>query len=153
MQIYATFEHSTYIELAITHLQQVGITDIFAVPLDEINDHPQLFDTIHRSDGVSFINKGLALSVVFSTILASRGFLLDWGPIFWGLIGAAGGFLLGLAIDLSLYKFKQKRKTVSGRKKICSEIIVIINCNDQQDNIVTDILVKNKALGLAKIKH
>ncbi|MEC2078503.1 hypothetical protein [Metabacillus fastidiosus] len=152
MQIYATFEHSIYTELALTHLQQVGITDIFAVPLDEINDHPKIFDTIHRSDGVSFINKGIALSVVFSTILSSRGFLWEWGPIIWGLIGAGGGFLLGLAIDLCLYKFIHKRKIVSGRKKIYSEIIVIINCNDQQAHIVTDILTKNRALGLAKIK-
>ncbi|MBT2734780.1 hypothetical protein [Bacillus sp. ISL-7] len=153
MQIYATFEHSTYVELAITHLQQVGITDIFAVPLDEINDHPQIFDTIHRSDGVSFINKGIALSVVFSTVLSSRGFLWEWGPIIWGLIGAAGGFLLGLALDLVIYKLKEKKKTAGGRKKISSEIIVIINCHDQQDKSVTDILTKNRALGLAIIKH
>lgn len=153
MQIYANFEHSTSVELAITHLQKVGITDIFAVPLDEINSHPQIFDTIHRSDGVSFINKGIALSVVFSTILASRGFIWDWGPIIWGLIGAVGGFLLGLIIDLLIYMCKKKRNIVGTRKNIRSEVFVIINCHDQQDEMVTDILKKNQALGLAKIKH
>ncbi|MGG1069004.1 hypothetical protein ABE178_04135 [Priestia megaterium] len=99
MQVFATFEHSTNIELAISELEQKGIDDLYAVPLDNRTEERKLFDTIHRSDGVSLSQTGLFLAVIFSTIGASRGFVLDWGPIYWGLIGAFFGFVLGFSFD------------------------------------------------------
>lgn len=45
MQIFATFEHSVQIELAITNIEKMGISDIYAVPLDNGPEDIKLFDT------------------------------------------------------------------------------------------------------------
>lgn len=150
MQIFATYEYSSYIELAITKLEEKGIKDIFAVPLDNRTEERKLFDTIHQSDGVSFIGKGMGLAVIFSVIGASRGFVLEWGPIYWGLIGAASGFVLGVLIDLYIYKvYKREKRMLKGKN---SEVILIINCDESQGDLVEGILWEHLALGLAKIK-
>jgi hypothetical protein len=150
VQVFATFEHSTFIELAITKLEGKGINDIFAVPLDNRTEERQLFDTIHRADGVSFIGKGMALAVVFSVIGSSRGFVMEWGPIFWGLIGAASGFILGVIIDLYINKVYRKKKRLLRGKN--SEIILIIQCEESQVEWVENVLWEHLALGLAKVK-
>ncbi|MED4116873.1 hypothetical protein P4661_28995 [Priestia megaterium] len=147
MQIFATFEHSTNIELAISELEQKGINDLFAVPLDNRTEERKLFDTIHRSDGVSLSQTGLFLSVIFSTIGASRGFILEWGPIYWGLIGAFFGFVLGFLFDLFVQKrVKKKQRVLRGK---ASEVIVIVQCEENQKEQVEHILWGHLALGVA----
>ena len=149
MQIFATFEHSTFIEIAISQLEENGVQDIFAVPLDNRVEERKLFDTIHRSDGVSLTQTGLFLAVAFSTIGASRGFVLDWGPIYWGLIGAFSGFLLGFLFDLVIQRKRiKKEKSLKGK---ASEVILIINCEESQKKQVEELLWDNLALGVAKI--
>jgi len=149
MQIFATFEHSTFIEIAINQLEANGVQDIFAVPLDNRVEERKLFDTIHRSDGVSLTQTGLFLAVAFSTIGASRGFVLDWGPIYWGLIGAIFGFLLGFLFDLIVQKKRiKKEKDLKGK---ASEVILIINCEQSQKEQIEKLLWDNLALGVAKI--
>jgi hypothetical protein len=150
MQIFATFDHSSYLELAIRKLEQNGLNDIFAVPLDNRTEDPKLFDTIHQSDGISLINKGMFLAIIFSVIGASRGFLLEWGPIYWGLIGAGVGFILGFIIDLFLLKIKNKKiRMLKGKK---SEVILIIECEEEKGKEVEKILWDHLALGVAKVK-
>ncbi|PAK43405.1 hypothetical protein [Priestia megaterium] len=147
MQIFATFEHSTNIELAISELEQKGINDLFAVPLDNRTEERKLFDTIHRSDGVSLSQTGLFLAVIFSTIGASRGFILEWGPIYWGLIGAFFGFVLGFLFDLFVQKrVKKKQRVLRGK---ASEVIVIVQCEENQKEQVEHILWGHLALGVA----
>jgi UDP-N-acetylmuramyl pentapeptide phosphotransferase/UDP-N-acetylglucosamine-1-phosphate transferase len=150
LQIFATFEHTLFLELVISQLKEKGITDIFAVPLDNRTEERRLFDTLHNSDGVSMIGKGTALAVLFSVVGASRGFMLQWGPIYWGLIGAAVGFILGFLIDLYIQLVYKKRKRVLKGKN--SEVILIINCEENQDDYIESILWEHLALGLAKIK-
>jgi len=150
MQIYATFDHSIQLELVIAKVEKLGIRDIFAVPLDNPPEELQLFDSIHRSDGDSLINKGMFLAVIFSVPAASRGFILEWGPIYWGLIGAAFGFCLGVLIDvlLRIKKIKNKKR-ISGKK---AEVVLIIECGEEEAKQVERILWKHFAFGLAKIK-
>ncbi|GAA0316901.1 hypothetical protein GCM10008967_04360 [Bacillus carboniphilus] len=150
MQVFATFDHSAYLELAIRKLEQDGFSDIFAVPLDSRQEEPKLFDTIHRSDGISLINKGLFLAVIFSVIGASRGFILEWGPIYWGLIGAGGGFLLGFFTDLIIIKAKNRKKKL--RKSKQSEVVLIVDCKDEDGSKVEKILWNYTAIGVAKVK-
>ncbi|HZG73113.1 MAG TPA: hypothetical protein VEY51_16380, partial [Chondromyces sp.] len=128
-----------------------GITSIFAIPLDDFDEYPQIFDTIDRSDGLSFINIGMALAVVFSTIFASRGFELKLGPIIWGLIGAGGGFLLGLLIDLLLYKWKNRPSR--RRKEKGKQVILVVDCNKNEERAIVKILAENRAMGFAKIEQ
>ncbi|MBT2757642.1 hypothetical protein J7E71_17265 [Mesobacillus foraminis] len=151
MQIYSIFQQSIYMELAISQLKESGFSSIFAIPLEEFENHPKILDTIDRSDGHSYINKGMALAVVFSTIFASRGFEFRLGPIIWGLIGAVGGFILGLIIDLLLYKWKNKPLT--RRKGRGNQVILVIECNRNERKYVTEILAENGALGFAAIEQ
>jgi hypothetical protein len=150
MQIFATFDHSQYLELAIRKLEQNGLNDIFAVPLDNRSEDPKLFDTLHQSDGISLINKGMFLAVIFSVIGASRGFLLEWGPIYWGLIGAGIGFILGFVIDLIILKIKNKKIRVLNGK--IAEVILIIECEEEKGKEVEKMLWDHLALGVAKVK-
>ncbi|APH05049.1 hypothetical protein [Bacillus weihaiensis] len=152
MQLFSTFENTTFLEMAIATLEKNEISKehIFAVPLDNRMEDRKLFDTIHRSDGTTLIDIGMALSTAFAVIGASIGFNLEWGPIYWGLIGAASGFLVGFSIRLvTEVLVKKKRRLLKGQH---SEVILIVECPDHQADLVENILFRHFALGVAKIK-
>jgi hypothetical protein len=152
IQIFSTFEHSIYLELAISSLEKGGIKkeNIFAVPLTNRKVEHRLFDTLQSSDGISFISKGAAIGTALAVIGASVGFSLKWGPIYWGLIGAGGGFFIGFLIDLLIYKVIKKQKRLLSQKH--SEVILIVECEDNQADIVENILWHQLALGTARIQ-
>jgi hypothetical protein len=151
MQIFATFEHSTYLELAITELEEHGIENILAVPLNNRTDEQKLFDNLHQSDGVSLISKGMILAFLFSTVGACRGFVMEWGPIIWGLIGAGGGFLIGFLIDLFMKKVTKRKQTQLKVKN--SEVVLIVECEQNQKENVENILWNQLALGVAELNQ
>jgi hypothetical protein len=152
LQVFSTFETTGYLELAISTLEKKGIKreSIYVVPLDNRTADRRLFDSIHRSDGTTLIDIGMALATAFSVIGASIGFKLSWGPIYWGLIGAVVGFVVGLAIRLFIEMVLKKRKRVLKGKH--SEIIVIIDCEETQAETIESILWNNFAIGVAKVK-
>lgn len=154
MQFFSTFDHHIYLELAVSKLEKTGIKheDIFAVPLDNRNEKRRLFDNLHRADGTSLIDIGMALATAFSTIGVSVGFILPGGPIVWGLSSALFGFLLGVGIRLFIeLVIKGKRKNArKGRKH--SEVILIIDCEEAKAEMVEQILWEHYAMGMAKIK-
>lgn len=151
MQIFATFEHSIYLEKAISELEEEGIKNILAVPLGNRKEERKLFDNLHQSDGVSIISKGMIFAFLFSTIGASRGFVMEWGPIIWGLIGAGGGFLLGFLIELFINKvIKKNQRLLKGKN---SEVILIVECEQYQKEHVESILWNQLALGVAELNQ
>jgi len=152
MQIFSTFEHSTYLELAITSLEKAGVEKgkILAVPLMNRTEERRLFDTLHRADGVSLFDKGAAIGTAFSVIGAGVGFTLKWGPIYWGLIGAAVGFMLGFIIDYMMYKVVHKRKRILRGKK--SEVVLVVECSKELEEKVEELLWDHLALGVAKVE-
>ncbi|MFC5986008.1 hypothetical protein [Marinicrinis lubricantis] len=110
-----------------------------------------MFDSIHNADGISLINTGAALGTAFAVIGASIGFKLQWGPIYWGLIGTAAGFLLGFLIDLAYYKIiKKQHRLLRGKN---SEVILIVECEKDQCDTVESILWHHLALGIARVKN
>lgn len=138
--------------MAITTLEKKGINkeSIFAVPLDNRKEDRKIFDSLHRSDGTSLIDIGMGLATAFSVIGASIGFKLAWGPIYWGLISAFAGFLVGFAIRLFMeLVVKKKKRTLKGKH---SEIILIIDCEESQAELIENILWNHFALGVAKVK-
>jgi hypothetical protein len=152
MQVFSTFEHSSFVELAISLLEEKGIhkEHIFAVPLDNRTENTKLLDTIHRSDGVSIFDLAMALATAFSVVGASIGFKLAWGPIYWGLISAFIGFLIGFGIKFIYLKaVKKNQRLLHGNH---SEIILIIKCDDNLVELVETVLWNHQALGMAKIK-
>ncbi|WP_168193836.1 hypothetical protein [Lysinibacillus sp. SGAir0095] len=152
MQVFSTFEHSTYLELAITAIEKIGIqkNNILAVPLMNRVEERRLFDTLHRADGISLFDKGAAIGTAFSVIGASIGFVLEWGPIFWGVIGGATGFIIGFMIDYIFYKVIHKRKRLKRGKY--SEVVLIINCPNDLVEKVEQLLWDHLALGVAKLE-
>jgi hypothetical protein len=148
MFVIATFENSIYIELAIAALEKQGIPKdmILAAPLDKRKELRGLFDTIHKSDGFSLFDGPAILGTCLMLLGAIYGYILEWGPILWGIIGALSGLLLGFVIKMLLLK-KNKR----GSNNITSEIVLMVRCEDHKWESVEKILWENLALGLTKI--
>lgn len=148
--VIATFENSLSIELAITELQQNDIPNdkILAAPLDKKTEHRQLFDTIHQADGLSLFDLAAIIGTCLMLLGAIYGYILEWGPIIWGIIGAVSGLLIGFLIKMLLIK-KNKRTT----KSFSSEIVLMIRCDNHQWHMIENLLWKNGALGLSRIKH
>lgn len=152
LQLFSTFESNAFLEMAISTLEKKGINKekIFAVPLDNRTEERNVFDSIHRSDGTSLIDIGTALATAFSVIGASIGFKMSWGPIYWGIICAFIGFVIGFVIRLfTELVIKKKKRVLRGKH---SEIILIIDCEETESELVENILWNHFALGVAKIK-
>lgn len=151
MQVYSTFESNAFLELAISTLEKKGIKKeaIYAVPLDNRVEERKVFDSLHRADGTSLIDIGMVIGTAFSVIGASIGFVLAWGPIYCGLIGAIVGLAIGITIRLYTEKILKKRRRLLKGKH--SEIILIIDCEEAKAELVENILWSHYALGVAKI--
>lgn len=152
MQIISTFEHSSYLELAISAIEGIGVqkSHILAVPLVNRTQERRLFDTLHRADGISLFDKGAAIGTAFGVIGASIGFQLEWGPIYWGLLGGTIGFIIGFLIDFIIYKVIHRRKRVLKGKH--SEVVLVINCPKELSEKVEQLLWDHLALGVAKLE-
>ncbi|WP_270181328.1 hypothetical protein [Alkalihalobacillus sp. CinArs1] len=152
VQLFSTFENHSYLEIAISNLEKQGIPreKIYAVPLDKRAETKKLFDTLHSSDGISLIDIGLPLATAFSVITASIGFELAWGPIYWGLIGAGAGFVLGVIIRLIIFWQTEKGQKRVRRKQ--ADLILIVECEASISEKVEKILWEHFAMGLAKVE-
>jgi hypothetical protein len=134
-----------------TELEEYGVKNILAVPLNNRTEERKIFDNLHQSDGVSLISKGMILAFLFSTVGASRGVEMEWGPIIWGLIGAGGGFIIGFIIDLFMKKvMKSKQRLLKGKN---SEVVLIVECDQLLKERVENTLWKQLALGVAELKQ
>lgn len=150
MYVFSSFEHSVFLELAITALTQKGIAKnrILAVPLEKRYVGRKLFDTIHRSDGMSLLDGAAVLGTVFMILGVIYGFVWKWGPILWGLIGLGFGGSLGFMLDLLICK-KGGRKNKSGDK--ATEVVLIVNCTENQVEMVETLLWDHLPLGVARL--
>jgi hypothetical protein len=149
MYIVSTFDHSVYLELAITAIQMKGIKkeDIMAVPIDKKGEYRTLFDSIHSSDGLSLFDLPSILAVIFAIFGGIYGFVLKWGPLIWGLIAIATGFSIGLIIKLIVTKkYNDRQKDKRG-----VEVVLIIECPENQLEMVKDTLWSHNALGVSKL--
>lgn len=149
VHIIATFDQSIYLEKAITAIEMQGIAkeDILAVALDKRGEERKLFDTMHQSDGLSLIDLAAILGTIFMLFGTIYGFVLEWGPIVWGLIGLVVGFALGLIIKLITTK---KHSNRHGGER-ASEVVIIIECKEDKIDMVKDMLWSHHALGLRKL--
>ncbi|MFD2043005.1 hypothetical protein ACFSTA_01645 [Ornithinibacillus salinisoli] len=150
MYVIATFENSIFIELAIGALEQKGIKkeNILAAPLDKRTEPRRLFDTIHRADGISMFDAAAIIGTCGMLLGAIYGYVLTWGPIIWGIIGAVAGLLIGFLIKMLIIK-RDKSKS----NNIISEIVLIIHCEDHQWGTVEQILWENTALGISRVEN
>jgi hypothetical protein len=149
MYIVSTFDHSIYLELAITAIQMKGIKkqNIIAISMDKRGEQGKLFDSIHGSDGLSLFDLPALLAVVFGMLGSIYGFVLNWGPLLWGLIAITIGFALGLIIKLILIKKYNTRQN----NKRGTEVVLIIECLENQLEMVKDTLWSHHTLGVTKL--
>jgi len=106
-------------------------------------------DSIHHSDSVSLMDLSAILGAVFMLFGSIYGFILKWGPVWWGVIGLAFGFSLGLVIKLLfLKKYSNKSKSIKE-----PEVVLIIQCKEMLVQMVIDTLWANHALGVSKLDH
>lgn len=149
MHIVSTFEHSINLESAITAIQMKGIAkeDILAVPMDKKSEKISYFDSIHHADGLSLLDLPIIIATIFMVLGSIYGFVLSWGPVLWGLIGMFVGFSIGLIIKL----ITTKKYTNRQNKKKSSEVVLIIECTENQIDTVKDTLWLHEALGVRKL--
>lgn len=149
MYLFATFEYSNLIELALTELERNNIDKekILVVPLDKRVGKMVLFDTLHQSDGKSLFDLTASFGVVFMLLGVIYGFVLEWGPVLWGVIGLIFGGLLGTIIGI-LFKKKHDRTLNSNNKS--GEIILMVHCNDEEVKKVEEILWDHLAIGVGR---
>ena len=147
MYIISSFVYSANLELAISEIEQKGIARerIFAAPLDKRVEKRKILDTINQSDGKSLSDLIAVLGTIFMLFGAIYGFILEWGPILWALIGLVGGAVLGFLIDLMFQKNHGNGKKTGNNK---TEVILIVNCEQKQAEMVENALWDNMALGV-----
>jgi hypothetical protein len=147
MHVVASFEHSNFLELAITDLLQKGIETnrICAIPLNKMAKERRLFDTLHRADGQSMFDLPAILATIFMTLGVMWGFIWQWGPIVWGLLSFVGGIGLGLAIKYVLYKNSLRKKFHYN-----TEVVLIVNCKLNEVEIVETVLFNHLAIGIGR---
>jgi len=154
----ATFEYSSYLELAISDLEKHGILRerIVAILMDKKVEKRKILDTIHRADGISQIDGAFVLGAIFMELGVIYGYVWKWGPVLWGLIGLGAGALLGFLLDYYVgklpstgYQARNLKKNATGNK--AAEVVLIIHCEENQSQMVEEILWDNLSLGVGKL--
>ncbi|MDF2962804.1 MAG: putative rane protein [Paenibacillus sp.] len=145
MHLISTFQHSAYLELALSDLEQEGISkdNIFVASLDKNSPKSPDVERAHKESASRF-ELAFILATIFMLLGSIYGFILVWGPIIWALIGLVFGAILGVVITLLVKKNKWfKRDTPI-------EVVVIVECEKHQLEVAERILWKHKSLGVAK---
>ncbi|WP_407268242.1 hypothetical protein [Radiobacillus sp. PE A8.2] len=142
LQIYATFEHSPFVEMAIHDMETIGVQskDIVAMPLENLETETYIIDSLHRVDGRSVLDGAMVSGTIFMVLGTIYGFVWYWGPVIWGLFGLVGGFSLGLLIELALQKKKIK---LSGSRK--NEVFIQVTCDISMKEHLIKVLKDRKA--------
>lgn len=152
MHVFSTFEHSSLLELAISDLEQKGITrdKILAVPMSRMGEERSLFDTIHRADGDSLFDGAAMLGTVFMLLGIMWGFLWKFGPILGGIAGLLLGAVIGFAIDYLNSKRVRKKDRV---KNLTTEVILIINCQQDEVKMIERVLWDHLAIAIGRVQR
>lgn len=149
MYVTASFEHSIKLELAISELEQKGIAqdNIYAIPMNVPNKKGQLFDTIHRADGMSMFDLPTILGTIFMLFGVMWGFLWTWGPILCGLIGLFAGGTLGFAFKYFYYKMYTSNQASNAKS---TEVVLIVSCKRSDSEMVEQVLAGHLALSIGR---
>jgi hypothetical protein len=151
MYIVSTFELQDSLELAVNELLSIGLqeSDLLAVPLDKRAEESRLFDSLHRADGVSTFDGAAIFGTICMVLGSIYGFIWEWGPILWGLIGAFAGGLIGFLFDFFYTRNKRRRNRSSA---ITNEVVLMVKCPQDSADRVCQILWKHHAIGLAQLE-
>jgi hypothetical protein len=143
MYIVSVFRQSTEVELAVTALEQEGLSKkaILAVPVSMAAPNRRLFDSIRSSTGDSLFDLPMILGAFAAFLGCVYGYILKWGPVAWGVLAGLAGFVIGLLIKLLIIK---KNKTAGQN----NEVVIFVFCNEGQSEKIKGILRDNGAMGV-----
>jgi hypothetical protein len=147
LYIIASFDYSPALEIAITELMEKDIPqgNILALPLDKQTEVPRLFDSIHYADGTSLVDVAGILGCIFMLLGSIYGFILEWGPIIWGLIGLVAGLVSGFFIKWLYIKNKYKRSLNKSKTEV---FLIVYTKEEAKVQNIKDILWQHNAQGL-----
>jgi hypothetical protein len=147
--IIGAFLYSLNLELLLANLEKSNIErkSIMVVPMDMDPVNPSWLEDKKKHLRDKGIEVGIACATGFSVIGASMGFILAWGPVIWGLITAGIGFGLGFCI---FFKAK-KLSRYQDRPHELPEIIVLVQCKDEQSEQIKDMMWKHSTLAVGTI--
>ncbi|WP_019154122.1 hypothetical protein [Robertmurraya massiliosenegalensis] len=140
MLIIGIFKQSIELEQALAELEML-------IPKEHIllffMDAEQVESDVHSPHAFEI---GISCGTAGAVIGASSGFVLTWGPILWGLIGAAIGFTIGLLAHTLLKKQKSRKRKLERM----DEATVILQCHKEQTKSIIALLRKYQALSIGK---
>ena len=148
MLVIGTFEHSIELELFLATLEkQDGLSrnQILVVPMDIDPKSPTQFISKSRDLYSKAFEVGMAGATASSVVGTSVGFILKWGPIFWGLIAALIGFSIGFGIYVLA-----KKGTYRNLPNKLPEITIIVQCEEEKSIIVMENMWKHRVLTVGR---
>jgi hypothetical protein len=144
MLIISIFEQSIELEQALAEIEKnIKREDIMIVFMDKDKD-----STIYGEHSPQAFEIGISVGTGAAVIGASAGFVLTWGPIIWGLIGAMAGFFVGIGFYLLVKKLRAQSKMTKNK----CEVTVILQCTKEQTETVKKVLWKYKALSVGNVE-
>ncbi|MDF2570997.1 MAG: hypothetical protein K0R55_2601 [Sporomusa sp.] len=148
MYIFASFEQSALLEIAISDLTRLGLTEkqILAVPLQKTMRQVTVFDKVYRADGFSVLDGAALLGTIGMLLGVIYGSIYYWGPIIWGLLGLHSGAAVGLALDWVI----TTRNIKAQKRSNPIPVMLLVRCETAQAEAVERILEEHQALGLAR---
>lgn len=149
MYVTASFEHSIKLEIAISELEQKGIRadNICVIPMNAPQKSMQMFDTIHRADGMSIFDLPTILGTIFMLFGVMWGFVLEWGPIIWGLFGLFAGGVSGFVFKYLYYRLYVQKQQPAGKT---TEVMVIVGCHQAEAEMVERVLAGHLAISVGR---
>lgn len=141
MHVFAAFESSEYVELAIGEILEKDFPRhrITFVEMNNEERERNFLDSINYSDGVSFSDTVAALGTIGMLLGVIYGSILYLGPVIIGLLGLLTGALIGFLLD----KRKIKRNMKKRKHEINIRILFVIQCQTyEQVKFVQDICRK-----------
>lgn len=147
MLVFGSFEHSLELEQALAVLEDSGISrkHILVVPMVTDPKSPTQFISRSRELYSKAIEVGVACATASSVVGTSVGFILTWGPIFWGLLVAFIGFTIGFGSYLLA-----KNGTYRQLPKRLPEVSVIVQCPEEQSILVMETMWKYSVLSVGR---
>jgi hypothetical protein len=146
MIIVGTFKHSIELEQSLAVLENSFIAkeQILVVFMDDAPAANYLYKKDIQSNAFEI---GIGSATGSAVIGACIGFVLNWGPIIWGLIAA----FIGFAIGYGIYCFSKKNMARINLPKKIPDVTIIIQCTENQSNEIKEVLWKYQALTVGKI--
>lgn len=142
MLLIGCFAHSLELEQALDDIERNGIErkHILAVGMNLRVDSDA---EAKRSDAVEM---GVAWATAFAVIGIAAGFGLAWGPIVWGLIGAAVGFVAGFCF----HRIWLRGPARSGIQANVPEVTIIVQCPDGLSDDIRLVMYRRGALSVGE---